>query len=136
MLFEPLKGPHELESSAVLTRMMDLLVVLSVWCDNRYKVCHLEFAFMLLSMSIYSSCSKSRSQSLCTGELIRSRCTLSDLFKFCCHILNLIGVGSTVYDIKESLQEAGRCQLFSPPTCMWALVGFHWCWLLAICGLG
>src|SRR6266481_1117438 len=123
MLFESSKGTctHELESSTVLTRMTDLLVVLLVWCDNGYKVCHLEFAFVLLSMSIYSSCSKSRSQSLCTGKLIRSRCTLLDLFKFFCHILSLIGVGSTVYNIRESLWEAGCRQLFSPPTCMSAL---------------
>src|SRR6266481_8290731 len=84
MLFESSKGTctHELESSTVLTRMTDLLVVLLVWCDDRYKVCHLEFAFVLLSMSIYSSCSKSRSQSLCTGELIRSRCALSILLPY------------------------------------------------------
>src|SRR6266481_8379069 len=83
MSFKPSKGTcaHELESSAVLTRMMDLLVALLVWCDDGYNVCHLEFAFVLLSpsMYIYGSCSKSRSQSLCTGKLIRLKCALLDL---------------------------------------------------------
>jgi len=36
-VFEAMKGTcgHELESSAVLTRMTDLLVALLVWCDDR-----------------------------------------------------------------------------------------------------
>src|SRR6266481_4526295 len=101
-LLEPSKCncAHELESSATFTNMTDLLVALSVRCEDGYIVCHLEFTFVLPNISIYGSCSRSRSQSLCTGELIKSKCALSDLFRFCCHNLSLVGFGSVSRNIE------------------------------------
>src|SRR6266481_10192118 len=54
---EPSKGncAHELESSAAFTNMTDLLVALSVRCEDGYIVCHLEFTFMLPNVSIYAA---------------------------------------------------------------------------------
>ena len=99
--------------------MTNLLVVLLVRCDDGYTVCHLEFAFVLPSVSIYGSWSRSRSQSLCIGKLITlimSKCALLDLFKFCCQILSLLGIGSMLYCIRRVSWEAGHLHHLVPPT--------------------
>src|SRR6266481_46929 len=117
MSLESLNGTcdHELVSSAVLTRMMALHVELSARWDDGYITCHLEVAFVFPKASIYSSWSKSKSQSLCTGMLIRSKWALLDLLRFCCHICSLIRGGSRVYDIKGLVQWAVRCLLLGHP---------------------
>ena len=112
-----------LVSNAAFTRMTDLLSMLLVRCNDGYRVYHFEVAFMFLNLSLYSSCRRSRSQSLCTGELIKSKCALSDLFKFCCQIFSLMGVGSISCDIKWVV---GCCPMYHYPTYGAVLAPSHW----------
>ena len=88
-----------------LTRMTDLQVKpLARWEDG-YSTCHLEVALVLPKLSMYGSCKSKMSHSLWSGALIKSNWALSDLLRFCCQILSLVGSGARVYDIKGT-----RCQ--------------------------
>ena len=54
------------------------------------------------------------SQFLCMGELMRSKCALSDLFRFCCQIFNLKGDESVSDDIGQvGLGWAVVCHVFA-----------------------
>ena len=61
--FESLIGTciHALVSRLALTRMTDLLVELLERCEDGYMVCQREVALVFPYVSIYGSCSNSRS---------------------------------------------------------------------------
>ena len=99
---------------AVFTRITALVTEVSVRCDKGYTVYHLEVAFMFPSLSMYGSCNRSMSHFLCMGELMRSKCALSDLFRFCCQMFNLGGGESVSDDIRwVGLGWAIVCHVFA-----------------------
>ena len=106
---------HLFTSSDVLTRMMDLSIVLSARWRDRYTTCHREFALVLLKVSIYGSWRARMSQLLCSSVLIMSYWALSDLFKFCCHICSLGGGGFCGVRHQTACEEdRPSASLFSP----------------------
>ena len=106
---------HALESMAACTRITALMMEVSVRCDEGYTVCHLEVAFVLPSLSMYGSCNRNRFHFVCTGELMRSKCALSDLFRFCCQIFNLGGDEPDSDDIgRVGLRQAIVYCFFAP----------------------
>ena len=116
---------HVLESMAAFTRITALVMEVSdsVRCNEGYTVCHLEVTFMLPSLSMYNSYNRSKSHFKCMGELMRSKCALSDLFRICCQIFNLRGDEPVSDDIRQvGLGWAIVCHVF---TLLMGLPGNH-----------